>query len=218
MSEQSNFKVNQQPGDIWLECRKCQGKTMHSVVFEIMEHDQNDYGDIQAWTKYRTCQCKGCTELSFQTEFSCTEDLDEEGNLAVTYKTYPSRLAGLPIMKDAYVLPHGIYKIYKETHSAICNEELTLTGIGIRAIIEAVCINENSTGSNLQQKIDSLVSKGLITVQNAEILHYIRYLGNKAAHEVKAHTLRELSVALEVIEILLKSVYILPRKRREFET
>jgi hypothetical protein len=37
-------------------------------------------------------------------------------------------------------------------------------------------------------------------------------MGNEAAHETKANTEEELFTALEVVEHLLKTVYIIPRK------
>lgn len=35
--------------------------------------------------------------------------------------------------------------------------------------------------------------------------------GNKAAHEVKSHTPRQLSLAMSIVEHMLKEVYILPK-------
>jgi hypothetical protein len=101
-------------------------------------------------------------------------------------------------------------KIYKETHAALCSELPILAGIGIRAIIEAVCKDKKIKGRNLEEKIDALVAKGLTTPAGAKILHSLRFLGNDAAHEVKAHSTEELASALSVAEHLLQSVYILP--------
>jgi hypothetical protein len=36
-------------------------------------------------------------------------------------------------------------------------------------------------------------------------------MGNDAAHEVKAHSEADLMTALDVVEYLLKGVYVLPR-------
>ncbi len=37
-------------------------------------------------------------------------------------------------------------------------------------------------------------------------------MGNAAAHEMKAHTLKELNAGFDVVEYLLKGVYILPKQ------
>ena len=39
-------------------------------------------------------------------------------------------------------------------------------------------------------------------------------MGNEAAHNVKAHTQTELNLAFDVVEHLLKTVYILPQQTK----
>jgi hypothetical protein len=87
---------------------------------------------------------------------------------------------------------------------------MVLAGIGIRSIVEAVCTEKTATGHNLQQRIDALVTLGLITRDGATILHSLRFMGNAAAHEVTAHTESELDTAFDVVEHLLTTVYVLP--------
>ena len=45
----------------------------------------------------------------------------------------------------------------------------------------------------------------------ATILHNLRFMGNAAAHEMKAHSIQEISTALDIVEILLQNVYVLPK-------
>ena len=37
-------------------------------------------------------------------------------------------------------------------------------------------------------------------------------MGNDAAHEVKAHKIEELTIALGVVEYLLQGVYVIPKR------
>lgn len=69
---------------------------------------------------------------------------------------------------------------------------------------------KNAAGKDLFEKINGLVVAGVLTKDGADILHKLRVLGNKAAHEVKAHSATELNLATDVVEHLLKAVYILP--------
>jgi hypothetical protein len=39
-------------------------------------------------------------------------------------------------------------------------------------------------------------------------------MGNEAAHKVKAHTQEELNLAFDVVEHLLKTVYLLPEQTK----
>ena len=57
---------------------------------------------------------------------------------------------------------------------------------------------------------------GVLTKTDAAVLHEIRSMGNEAAHESKPHSDEQLSLAMEVVEHLLKSVYIIPFKLAKF--
>ena len=86
------------------------------------------------------------------------------------------------------------------------------------ALQEAVCKETKATGRDLLQKIDRLVTASVLTPARTVILHKIRTLGNKAAHEVKPHSDRQLGLAMNIVEHLLKDVYILPKQAEsEFE-
>jgi len=95
--------------------------------------------------------------------------------------------------------------------TAIGNDQPVLAGIGIRAIIETVCKERSAKGKDLKEKIDDLANLGVVTKDGAKILHSLRFMGNDAAHEVKAHTNEELITAIDVAEYTLKGVYILPK-------
>lgn len=87
--------------------------------------------------------------------------------------------------------------------------------MGIWALIEAVCKEKDATGSSLQQKIDSLLELGVLTLSGAQILHCLRIMGNQAAHEVTPQDEKDLGVAFDVVEHLLLGVYLLPQKAAE---
>jgi hypothetical protein len=89
-----------------------------------------------------------------------------------------------------------------------------LTGIGIRAIVETVCNEKEAPGGNLARMIGGLATLNLITQTEAKILHDLRFMGNEAAHKVKTHTQEELNLAFDVVEHLLKTVYLLPEQTK----
>ena len=148
-----------------------------------------------------------------ESQFSEDWDHDSDGNpyLNTTQKVYPNRIAGRPLLEDLSLIPHGIAEIYEETHLALSGQQPILTGIGLRAIVEAVCKTEGITGK-LVNAINALETKGILTKSGVEILHHIRVLGNDAAHEVKANGQQELLAAFEVVEHLLRSIYVIPAK------
>jgi hypothetical protein len=134
------------------------------------------------------------------------------GEKGTVEEIYPSRVAGRQMLLSAHILPQNISRIYEETHKAVCGKQPILAGIGIRALLEAVCKEKAAKGKDLEQKIDNLVQNGILTKAGAEILHSLRILGNVSAHEVKPHSENTLGIAMDVIEHLLSDVYILPRR------
>jgi hypothetical protein len=185
-------------------------------LFIVQAADRSPDGDILVWDDYYTIQCAGCKTVSFCIKSTSTEDqaYDErtgDYQPVETTRLYPSRIAGRLELENSHLLPHAVYKVYEETRAALANDQPVLAGIGIRAIVETVCKDQSATGNRLVEHIDDLARKGVITPDGARILHSLRFMGNEAAHEVKAHSEDELITALDVVEYVLKGVYILPR-------
>lgn len=201
-------------------CRECSKETLHVIVAAYTEQGSEDCGGGNSvhWEKVdQIIQCQGCESVSFRVSSTNSDDFDWEPegmslNESVTY--YPGRSAGLKAI-DSYLLPAGVQGIYQETVLAIENEQSILAGIGIRALIETICKDLNAEGNNLHDKINSLRAKAIVTNEGVATLHKLRVLGNDAAHEVKKHTNKQLSLALQIIEHMLDGTYIIPSKVSE---
>jgi hypothetical protein len=203
----------------YIPCVQCHVETSHKVLFSVDVRGCYLPANIDYWEEHQIVQCLGCKSISFRKSFGNSEDCDHvqepDGNWDVVYneheEIYPSRIAGREIINKSWYLPASVLGIYKETHSALSNKLSILAGVGIRILIEAICKEKNATGNNLKDKIDSLVKLGTLTQEGAEILHTMRDLGNEAAHNIKPHSEENLRIALDVVENLLQSVYILPK-------
>jgi uncharacterized protein DUF4145 len=202
--------------EIWIACGICNQTTCHGVLTSIDSSDESPDGDVQVWENYWTVICQGCRTISFCIQSRNSEDLEDDGHgVGVQRRTttlYPNRIVGRPAMQALGEVPPGVRHVYEETHRALCNDQPILAGIGIRAIVEAVCTERNAGGNTLEKKIDYLAVGGIITQDAATILHSLRFMGNKAAHEIMAHTIDELSTAFNVIEYLLQGVYVMPKQ------
>lgn len=199
-----------------LACTYCHVETKHVVLQSIDVDGEDPRWEYYSTDSYQIVQCKGCESISFRKVHTDSEDYDYDEETQDTYypekiELYPSRIAGRRKLKDVYLLPRTIQQIYGETYLALINKQPILAGIGIRALVEAVCKEESASGRDLEKRIDDLVSKGILTQAGADILHGTRLMGNLAAHQVKPHTDKELSVAMDVVENLLYNVYLLPK-------
>lgn len=206
---QTNGKIRK------VACNQCDKKTNHKVLNSARYSWDSE--EIQACRDYEIIQCLGCDMISFRIGSSNSEDydeLDDEGNLIYLEKEeiYPSKLTGRTMFPEVHYLPERLRTVYEETHFAICTKLRILAGVGVRTLIEAVCKEQSAKGKGLEKKIDDLVTKGVLTARNATILHKIRFLGNRAAHEAEAPSDEELDIAFDIVENLLETVYVIPRK------
>ncbi len=214
--DKETIELNKSQGKEYLvPCQKCNGKTYHKVLISADVDGEDSSWNYYYEERYQVIQCQGCRKLSFRRSQTNSEDCveDEKGETfyVLHEELYPSRVAGRHKLGDAHFLPFPILQIYGETYRAICNKQPILAGIGIRALIEAVCKEKAANGKNLEDKIDSLVTIGVLTRDGADILHSLRILGNLAAHEIKPHSEQTLSIAMDVVEHILRGVYILPK-------
>lgn len=197
-----------------IPCSDCDNKTRHQVLACVSESGYHE--EIGSWTQdYEIIMCLGCECISFRKDWQSADEMeqDEEGKLVSTShpEIFPQRIQGRKRLKEDHYLPHQIREIYHEVHQAIHNGQKILAGIGIRAIVEAVCAEKKANGKSLFERIDDLATQNVLTTEGAQILHGTRLLGNEAAHEVRAPKDRQLMAALEVAEQLLRNVFILPQ-------
>ncbi|WP_298153906.1 DUF4145 domain-containing protein [Flavobacterium sp.] len=203
-------------------CSVCKNYTKHELLFErIIEGEYEEYKTFK-----QVVECRGCEYLSFRIEEHDYWDIDPEafyfdgeteeevlieGHDAykITIDTFPANLSGHSQLKNLYTIPSQIKSVYDQTILAFKGKSFLLAGVGFRAIIEAICIQENIKGSNLEIKINNLAKNRLITDRESARLHTIRFLGNDSVHEMEIPQERKLFLVLDIIENLLKNLYIL---------
>ena len=199
-----------------VRCNSCKRDTYHTVIRAVeynstFDAEPEHVKENGLWLKgtAQIIACDGCKAISFRDEYFFSEEPGPNENI------YPPRemktdLDELYLRDEVYTIPPIVGTIYKETLLAVERENLTLAGIGIRAIIESVCNEKKAKGKTLNNKIDELVAISLLTKKGAEILHGIRLLGNEAAHKMKAPSREQIIASMKVIDHLLLGVYIVP--------
>lgn len=205
---------------IWSDCRVCGRSTRHEVLFQHEEEsDPNSYHEKETWQVVR---CLGCITSGFRHRRDDYEVVNEdsEGNLRheIEITAYPRVIRNHKKLGSLYYVPSVIRRAYGQTLSAYSEHAFVLASIGLRATIEAVCNHLKLSGASLEKRIDQLFKGGFVSNGDKRLLHAIRFLGNDAAHEIKEPKESELRVALDIIEHLLNSVFILEKKAKSLET
>lgn len=203
-----------------VKCNNCGVLTNHTVLETHTNSAERD-ADYH-WTQiFQMIKCDGCDEVSLRIE-TCTEDdfNPYTGDPESRVSLYPEREneRTRESFENDYLLPAKIKKVYREIIASMNKSMAILSGVGLRALIEAICADQGATGSNLKERIDSLSTLGCLSEKQAEILHSHRFLGNVAAHEIIAAKPHELVAALDIAEILLKTIYILPELNETIRT
>jgi hypothetical protein len=156
-------------------CNACGKPTNHDILFN---HDTKS-SDPTCYEEYQVLQCRGCEAVSFRHTHRSPDHgfPSNEGIFPAKEALYPSRHL-VRTLVDIHWLPPNIRRAYREVHIALRNCLRTLTAIGIRATIEAVCNHKGATRRNLYDKVEELHKANLITEDQKKALHAHRLLGN----------------------------------------
>lgn len=207
------------PEIVQSDCSSCGRETRHEVLFNHSVNASNEwFNEKDSW---QVVSCMGCLTISFRKVHEDFDDIEENefgvASHAVNSTSYPRVIKNYKGLNSTYYLPTIIRKIYSQTTNAISEQSYLIASIGLRAIIEAVCNNLKISGSNLEKRIDQLCKAGHVSNSDKKRLHAIRFLGNDAAHELKEPQLSEIRIALEIIEHMLNTIYILEKKSNNLD-
>ena len=195
-------------------CPKCKQHTNHQVMAEHL-YSGDDYEYFWRQT-YRMVKCCGCEHVSFDVETyeesNVRYDRDGREEMYSEHVSYPEQEGLLKPIETSWEFPSDVLRIYRETVKAINTECYTLAAAGFRAVIESICLDKQISGKTLELKINNMKKAGIITMEDRDRLHSVRFLGNDSVHEIKTPERRTLLVVLEIIEGILKSLYIYEEK------
>lgn len=159
-------------------------------------------------------KCLGCNTISFVHRISGKGFVDKDRGKNYIEINYPEKElendAELLTQEEQSKLPKILRKLYEEVEIAFEYDSTILSGIGLRMLIEAICLEQNIQGKYLKQKIEQLHNAGLITKKDLPALDKLREIGNISAHEIRSVQGHKLHYALKVVNHVLKSIYILP--------
>ncbi|HEX5171511.1 MAG TPA: DUF4145 domain-containing protein [Cyclobacteriaceae bacterium] len=184
-------------------CSECDGEKNHKKLFSKIAK-----GYSKGTEEFSIVECMGCNAISFLQTIKLSKkskpmhfNYPDDQNPA--YYNFLSE-------KHVAIFPKSIRKLYDELIPAFEGGSTILLGIGLRALVEAICIDQSIPGSNLLKKIEKLHDEGLISKSELPILDKLRIIGNDSAHKVKGLSMYKLELALGIVNHVLTSIYILP--------
>lgn len=186
-------------------CSECDGDKNHRKLFS--KTSKSSF--TKTTDEFCVVECLGCDTVSFLQILR----LSKKGKPIHFNYPHDEHFVYYAFLPDQYIkkLPKSIRKLYEEVMVAFNADSAILCGVGLRGLVEAICIDQSVKGSNLQEKIKRLHNEGWISRSELPILDKLRLIGNDSAHKIKIWPMRKLELALGIINHVLTSIYILPR-------
>ena len=193
-------------------CSECDGDKNHKKLFS-----KTAKGYSKSIEEFSIVQCMGCNAISFlQTIKLSKRSKPMYFNYPDDHNPNPGQYIFLS-EKHVAIFPKAIKKLYDELIPAYEAGAKILLGMGLRALVEAICIDQSITGSNLLKKIEKLHHEGHISKSELPILDKLRIIGNDSAHKMKSLSMYKLELALGIVNHVLESIYILPVINKKLE-
>jgi hypothetical protein len=161
------MKPNQQESQtIAATCVNCKRPTRHLILKAYSETGETEYVDWYEIT-YQIIQCLGCTNVCFRRLSLSSEDTDHDGRPLDLIDIYPDPTKRIPQM-DIYKLPKHVRNLYTETLTCFDSTAMTMSAAGLRAVVEATCLDQGCISGNLKDKIDCRTTKGVLLKRDAD--------------------------------------------------
>jgi hypothetical protein len=135
-------------------CHTCGGgRTKHRVVYDYV-NDGWDKEDSDGRNSSQIIECMGCEDVRYRDFCWSRDDIDPATGKPKEYvMEYPAAKKTERSAKvDLKALPPTIRRIYAETIRAYGAGAATLTAAGLRAIVEALCLEQGVTSGNTSEK------------------------------------------------------------------
>jgi hypothetical protein len=197
-------------------CNTCKARTNHElkVTHERIAVDTDLLGDVpdeakehEIW-RYLFWVCRGCDTATLQEEYVSYPG--DSLNQRQESFFHPKREKSSLPFKIFERLDPKLNRIYQEVIASFNHDVTFLCAVGLRALLEGICVDKGIEARNLRDSIDGL--KAHLPSNIVESLHRFRFIGNQAVHELQAPSDSELRGAIDVMEDLLNFLYELDYK------
>lgn len=199
-------------------CNSCKSETNHDVK---SSHDKSYYEEYESngqifpayyeETEYLFLVCRGCDTATLEEKTTYSGMYDYDGNKLYSYNYYPKRKKlGEREAKKFHHVDKKLNDIYKEIIISFQQGLIVVTAMGIRALLEGICVLEGIVDTKawgLGRKLDKLTEIANIPIAIVEGLKKIKFIGDDAAHRLNAPEKHILVLSINLLESLMTHMY-----------
>jgi hypothetical protein len=189
-----------------LFCNFCRHITEHQQIAKPFIRQEKYECDCFIIYLYQIWACSGCKDVTLEVLQSFDMDIDVGGDRLFKRVGYiPNRVKYYHRLTEFDYIPENLFKTYDEIVNVFNCDHFLLCSIGLRSLLEGICVNLNISGKTLEDKIEGL--KLLLPEDLVHNLHQFRFMGNEAAHALEVPSQHTLRIAIELIEDILIYFY-----------
>jgi len=146
--------------------------------------------------------CPRCEEISLYKYDDANYYDEDQYTLTLLY----------PRPRDVSFLPPRVRVAYEKAQK-VKSVDASFYALGLRRVIELVCIDRGATKKSLNDQITELVANNSLPQIFAGMSHYLRDLGNASAHGKDVEVEQsDVEAATDFVEAILEYLYISPAK------
>ncbi|MDN4501296.1 DUF4145 domain-containing protein [Alteromonadaceae bacterium BrNp21-10] len=199
-------------------CNTCKGDTKHEIKSthdqsyheEYEDHGQKFLGYYED-TEFSFLVCRGCDTGALEEKWTCSGMHDHNGEDIYSYKYHPKRMnLGEREAKRFHHVDKKLNETYKEIITASQQGLSIVTAIGVRALLEGICVLEgidDQKAWGLAKKIEHLKDVCNIPDTIIDGLKGLKFIGDDAAHRLNASDKHTLNLSIDLLESLMMHMY-----------
>jgi len=208
-------------------CPTCQRQTNSDIRGKANQSESDDETEVSFNRDWYILQCRGCEEIFIQTIDTDSESYhayyDHNGELQYAldetvgyWPKLPKRRMPNFVIDAALPNARGLESCLYELYSAIDSDLQILSGIGIRTCFDAAstCLGIDPA-LYFNEKLDALVTKGLIRSEERSLLDVVVDAGNAAAHRAWEPSPSDLGSMMDVLEHFLDKAFQQPVREKQ---
>jgi hypothetical protein len=225
---------------IKFHCNSCGRETNHEIVGEhrvkdttYVQIDPHDERSESIWAvdMHQMLSCLGCDEVTYRHQHYFSEDMDAEFNertgkleaVSSHEEQFPSRQDRSPpdwvreFSTSDQEYRRELASLFDEVYAARGRKANRLAAIGARTALDILFTQQVGDEGRFDQRLARLVEKlrldkGLVDAANSVV-----GIGNAAAHRGVRPNDDQLSDLLDLVEEIIKAVYVTPEEQEELQ-
>jgi hypothetical protein len=190
-----------------VHCNKCGIETRHDVVAERIQHgsetlDEDNRIEVSWRTRWTMLECRGCESVCLRQAywFSEWDDSYQRGNELIEFFPPPAARRSPRWLEQ---LGEESQELLKETYVALHADSRRLAMMGARAIVDIVLDRDPTNRGTFRDRLEGLVSRGLVSTTEKTMLEAALEVGHAAAHRGHRATREDVDTVIDIIEHLL---------------